>query len=73
MICFRRLLIVKTTSPVEEDVFDEDISLPKLEVSDPGKILQLLENLTDRTTKQLEGKINRYVSTIIRIYLVFQT
>ncbi|XP_023014111.1 cGMP-dependent 3',5'-cyclic phosphodiesterase [Leptinotarsa decemlineata] len=47
----------------EDNVFREDISMPKIEVSDPGKILQLCEILTDRTTKKLEVKINRYLKS----------
>lgn len=44
--------------------FLDHISTSSIEVSDPAKILQLCENLTERSTKKLEVKINKYVSTI---------
>lgn len=34
----------------------------KLEVSDPSKILVLCESLTDSSTRDLEAKVNKYVS-----------
>lgn len=40
----------------------EEMSLAKIEVSNPSRILQLIEDLTDKSTKKLEIKINRYVS-----------
>lgn len=49
--------------PDEDNVtYIEDNPLTKIEVSDPAKILQLCENLTDIRTKNLEGKLNIYVS-----------
>lgn len=37
----------------------------KLEVSDPSKILVLCESLTDSSTRALELKVNKYVSTYL--------
>lgn len=45
-----------------DEVFEEDVQLSKLDVLDPAKVLQLCENLTDRTTKRLEVKVNKFVS-----------
>lgn len=47
---------------------DDDGSLSKIEVSNPGKLLNLIEDLTDKGTKKLEAKLNKYVS-IDFIYL----
>ncbi|CAG9825144.1 unnamed protein product [Phaedon cochleariae] len=44
-----------------EDGTIEDSPLQKLEISNPARILQLCEGLTDRTTKKLEIKINKYL------------
>lgn len=41
---------------------DNDGSLSKIEVSNPGKLLNLIEDLTDKGTKKLEAKLNKYVS-----------
>ncbi|KAG5889012.1 hypothetical protein JTB14_033941 [Gonioctena quinquepunctata] len=54
-----------------EDVYTEGFSVTKIEVSDPGKILHLCENLTDRTTKKLEVKINRYLKSESKSQTVF--
>lgn len=40
----------------------EEIPPLVLEVSDPAKILLLCESLTDSSTRDLEVKVNKYVS-----------
>lgn len=45
-----------------DELYEEDVQLSKLDVLDPAKVLQLCENLTDRSTKRLEVKINKFVS-----------
>ncbi|KAH1014356.1 hypothetical protein HUJ04_003203 [Dendroctonus ponderosae] len=49
-------------SPKDFQLPDE-VSISKVEVSNPGKILQLLESLTDASTRKLEAKLNRYLKT----------
>lgn len=41
----------------------QSLSQLKLEVTDPGELLQLLEKLSDNSTCSLECKINKYVSS----------
>ncbi|CAH2006329.1 unnamed protein product [Acanthoscelides obtectus] len=53
-------------------VFEEDeIPLSTLEISDPGHVLRLCENLTDRSTNRLELKINRYLKLETLSEMVF--
>ncbi|KAF7283462.1 cGMP-dependent 3',5'-cyclic phosphodiesterase-like [Rhynchophorus ferrugineus] len=49
----------------------EDMSLAKIEVSNPSRILQLVKDLTDKSTKKLEIKINRYLKRECESNFVF--
>lgn len=46
----------------EETRVDDEASVAKIEISNPGKILHLVESLTEGSTKRLEVKFNTYVS-----------
>ncbi|KAJ8920746.1 hypothetical protein NQ315_004886, partial [Exocentrus adspersus] len=61
----------KKTPVYDEEVYKEEVQLSKLDVLDPAKILYLCENLTDRTTKPLEVKINKFLKSESEASMVF--
>ncbi|KAJ8954395.1 hypothetical protein NQ318_011068 [Aromia moschata] len=68
---FRPPPYCKRPSRPDDEVFEEDTPLLKLEVSDPSKILQLCEDLTERSTKDLEVKINKCLKSQSDASMVF--
>ncbi|KAJ8962989.1 hypothetical protein NQ317_003803 [Molorchus minor] len=68
---FRTPPYCKTPSRFDPEVFEDDIPLLKLEVADPGKVLQLCEDLTERCTRHLEVKINKYMKSQSNASMVF--
>ncbi|KAL1491353.1 hypothetical protein ABEB36_011962 [Hypothenemus hampei] len=54
--------IIDSNVPDETRV-PEGESISKIEVSDPVKILNLIQDLTNKSTKKLEAKLNKYLKT----------
>ncbi|XP_050310435.1 cGMP-dependent 3',5'-cyclic phosphodiesterase-like isoform X2 [Anthonomus grandis grandis] len=48
-----------------------EVSISKLEVSNPGKVLKLIETLNDGSTKKLEAKLNKYLKNECEAKFVF--
>ncbi|CAG9771941.1 unnamed protein product [Ceutorhynchus assimilis] len=48
---------------LEDTKIEQEVSIAKIELSNPAKILQLVESLTDKSTRKLEVKLNRYLKT----------
>ncbi|XP_066261822.1 cGMP-dependent 3',5'-cyclic phosphodiesterase-like isoform X2 [Euwallacea similis] len=49
----------------------EEVSISKIEVSNPGKLLNLVEDLIDKSTKKLEAKLNKYLKIECEAKFVF--
>ncbi|XP_030758996.1 cGMP-dependent 3',5'-cyclic phosphodiesterase-like isoform X2 [Sitophilus oryzae] len=61
--------ILKENEDKHDDILEEPLA--KIEVSNPSKILQLLADLTNKSTRRLEIKINRYLKNECECSFVF--